>query len=272
MRLAISNLAWDVTEDAEVAVALGEFSVDAIDVVPGKYFPAPQEVEDAAIQRVKQWWAERSIEITGMQALLFGTSGLNLFGEATVQEAMLTHLRSICRIGAGLGARRLVFGSPRNRDRSGLSDSQALEQAVSFFRRLGDIAQAYGVVICLEPNPVEYGANFMTNTQETAAVVTAVSHSAIKMQFDTGAMTLNGEKPAEVLRAYAHLVGHVHISEPHLAPIGDGETDHRAVRDALQCYLPEHVISIEMAATKDEPHIASIRRALTRVVEWYCAR
>ena len=271
MRLAISNLAWDAAEDAEVAAVLGEFGINAIDVVPGKYFPTLHEVEDAAIKRVKQWWAERGIEITGMQALLFGASGLNLFGEAAVREAMLMHLHSICRIGAGLGARRLVFGSPRNRDRSGLGDLQALEQAVSFFRRLGDIAQGCGVVICLEPNPVEYGANFMTNSQETAAVVTAVRHPAIKMQFDTGAMTLNGEKPAEVLKAYADLIGHVHISEPHLAPIGDGATDHRAARDALRRYLPEHVITIEMAATKHEPHITSIRRALARAVAWYCA-
>ncbi|MFN4294856.1 MAG: sugar phosphate isomerase/epimerase family protein, partial [Thermoflexales bacterium] len=154
---------------------------------------------------------------------------------------------------------------------SGLSDAQALEQAVSLFRRLGDIAQAHGVVICLEPNPVAYGANFMTNSQETAAVVTAVSHTAIRMQLDTGAMTLNGEKPEEVLEAYGHLVGHVHISEPYLAPIGDGATDHRAARDALRRYLPEHVVSIEMAATKHEPHTASIRRALAKAVAWYCA-
>jgi hypothetical protein len=52
-----------------------------------------------------------------MQALLFGTTGLNVFGDNKSQEAMLEHLRAVCRIGAGLGATKLVFGSPKNRDR-----------------------------------------------------------------------------------------------------------------------------------------------------------
>lgn len=70
---------------------------------------------------------------------------------------MLEHLRAVCRIGAGLGATRLVFGSPKNRDRSGLSDAQALEQAVSFFRRLGNTAQEHGVIVWqpgAQPNPI----------------------------------------------------------------------------------------------------------------------
>ena len=126
-----------------------------------------------------------------MQALLFGTTGLNVFGESKRQDAMLEHLRAVCRIGAGLGSTRLVFGSPKNRDRSGLNDSQALEQAVSFFRRLGNAAQEHGVIICLEPNPTQYGANFMTTSDETAFVVAAVDHEAIRMQFDTGALTIH---------------------------------------------------------------------------------
>ena len=93
---------------------------------------------------------------------------------------MLQHLSSVCRIGAGLGATRLVFGSPKNRDRTGLSDQQARDVAVPFFRRLGTIAQSYGVVICLEPNPTCYGANFMTTSAETAQVVEQIDHPAIK--------------------------------------------------------------------------------------------
>ncbi|MGM1231309.1 sugar phosphate isomerase/epimerase, partial [Escherichia coli] len=73
---------------------------------------------------VRQWWADQGIEITGMQALLFGTTGLNVFGDNKSQEALLEHMRAVCHIGAGLGAIRLVFGSPKNRDRSGLSDTQ----------------------------------------------------------------------------------------------------------------------------------------------------
>lgn len=269
MRLAISNIAWDVSEDLAVAQLLAKFHIDAIDVAPGKYFPDPAKAKDEGIANVKRWWADQGIEITGMQALLFGTTGLNVFGDNDSQQAMLNHLREICRIGAGLGATRLVFGSPKNRDRSGLSDARMLEQAVDFFRRVGDAAQEYGVFVCLEPNPTRYGANFMTNSAETAHVVTAVGHNSVRMQFDTGALTINGESPEAVLESSARLIGHIHASEPDLMPLGDGGTDHSLIHNALLQHLPRHVVSIEMVATKEEPHLHSIERALSCAVACY---
>lgn len=269
MRLAISNIAWDISEDLAVAKLLGKFGIDAIDVSPGKYFPNPDNAKDEDIANVRRWWADHSIEITGMQALLFGTTGLNVFGGNISQQAMLDHLRAVCRIGAGLGATRLVFGSPKNRDRSGLSDAQALEQAVIFFRRLGDVAQEHDVFVCLEPNPSRYGANFMTTSDETSHVVAAVGHGAIRMQLDTGALTINGESPEAVLDSSAGLIGHVHASEPNLVPLGDGGTDHLLMHKALQQHLPDHVVSIEMLATNEESHLHSIERALTCAIECY---
>ena len=269
MRLAISNIAWNISEDISVAKLLSKFGVDAIDVVPGKYFPDPANAKDEDIANVRRWWADHDIEITGMQALLFGTTGLNVFGESKSQEAMLGHLRAVCRIGAGLGATRLVFGSPKNRDRTGLSNDQALEQAVGFFRNLGNAAQEHGVIVCLEPNPTRYGANFMTTSDETAHVVAAVGHGAIRMQFDTGSLTINGESPEDVLESSSGLIGHVHASEPDLVPLGVGGTDHLLMHKALQQHLPDHVVSIEIVATNEEPHLHSIERALTCAVACY---
>jgi sugar phosphate isomerase/epimerase len=269
VRLAISNIAWDIKEDLAVAKLLKKFNIDAIDIAPGKYFPDLVNAKDKEVAYVKRWWNDYGIEVTGMQALLFGTTGLNIFGEGDGPQAMLDHLRAVCRIGAGLGATRLVFGSPKNRDRSGLSDMQALDQALNFFRCLGDIAQGYGVIVCLEPNPTRYGANFMTSNIETSYIVTTVDHDAIRMQFDTGALTINGESPDVVLESSAKLIGHIHASEPDLVPLGDGGTDHRRMYQMLEHYLPQHVVSIEMIATKEECHLSSIERALSCAVEFY---
>lgn len=269
MRLAISNIAWDIDEDEAVAQLLNRFSIDAIDIAPGKYFPQLDKASDENISRVKAWWMERGIEITGMQALLFGTSGFNVFGSIKTQDALLEHLKAVCRVGGGLGATRLVFGSPKNRDRSGLSDQEALDVAIPFFRKLGDIAQTWGVTICLEPNPACYGANFMTTSQETANVVRKVAHPAIRMQLDTGALTINQEDPLAVLRDCANLIGHVHASEPNLVPLGDGGTVHARMAVALDQYLPQHVVSIEMVATKEEPHLDAMERALEVATRHY---
>ena len=269
MRISISNLAWDVKEDLEVANLLNLFNVDAIDIAPGKYFPEPASASIADIHAVKDWWQERGIDIIGMQALLFGTTGLNVFGSESIQKKLLDHLAAVCRIGAGLGASRLVFGSPKNRDCSGLSVSQVQEISRLFFRQLGDIAADYGVIVCLEPNPSVYGANFMTTSLETCNVVNDIDHPAIKMQLDTGAVIINQEDISAIVTQVKDVIGHVHISEAQLAPPGDTYSYHANIAAAITSQLPAHPATIEMLATKNEPHLVSIRRALQLVTSLY---
>jgi D-psicose/D-tagatose/L-ribulose 3-epimerase len=269
MRIAISNIAWDVEEDEQVVALLNKYGVDAIDVAPGKYFPDPKNASPEDIARVRKWWSGNGMEITGMQALLFGTTGLNLFGSQDTQTAMLEHLHAVCKIGVGLGAQKLVFGSPKNRDRSELSDDAARAVAIHFFRRLGDIASRYGIVICLEPNPPCYSANFMTNSADTARIVLAVDHPAIRMQLDTGALAINGEMVTRVIEEYALLIGHVHASEPDLVTLGDGGADHACAGLQLSKYLSNHVVTIEMLPAKAGTHIAAIERALVVAIGHY---
>lgn len=269
MRLSISNIAWDSNEDVAIAALLRQYGVDAIDIAPGKYFPRPLETRQEEVERVRDWWVQQGMEIVGMQALLFGTTGLNLFGPPDVQQAMLTHLDAVCRIAGQLGAPKLVFGSPKNRDRSLLTDEETHACAVSFFQRLGDMAQQHAVVVCLEPNPTHYGANFMTTSSETARIVEAVAHPAIRMQLDTGAIAINRESISQVLSNHAHLIGHIHLSDPDLAPLGDHDVDHRVFHSAISAALPHHLGSIEMRATTAEPPVVSVERALRFATRHY---
>ena len=269
MRIALSNIAWDVSEDEAISELLSKYQVDAIDIAPGKYFLDPMKASDDDIAKVRSYWAEKGIEITGMQSLLFGAQGLNLFGSKESQKNMLHHLSLISRIAKGLGAKRLVFGSPKNRNREGFSDEQTLSIAKDFFTKLGNIANKYNLIFCLEPNPTCYDANFMTTTKETFEVVSAISHPSIKMQLDTGAITINKESISEVLNLCHNQVGHIHISEPELGVIGDYNANHESYAKAIKAHFDSPLISIEMVATKDEPHMVSIERALAFVNQKY---
>lgn len=269
MRIAVSNIAWDPAEDEALAALFVKYAVDAVDIAPPKYFPDPVHTSSAEIDAVRKRWADLGMDITGMQALLFGSTGLNVFGTKEVRRTLLERLTAICRIGGQLGAQRLVFGSPKNRDRSGLDDATTKQLAVDFFGELGAIASGYGVWVCLEPNPPRYGANFMTNSVETASIVTAVGSPAIRMQLDTGALTINGEDALQVFQNFGHCIGHVHASEPDLVPLGDGNTDHAAIGCLLAERAPEQVVTIEMAATKAEPHLASVERAVQVAIRHY---
>ncbi|HET7832240.1 MAG TPA: TIM barrel protein [Gallionella sp.] len=269
MRIAISNIAWDVSEDETIAALLRRFQVDAIDIAPGKYFADFQLADERSIAQVRTTWEARGIEITGMQALMFGTHGLNMFGLPETQNAMLRHLAAASRIGAELGATRLVFGAPKNRDRSGLGDDETDDIAVNFFTCLGEVAQSMGVVFCLEANPASYGCNFMTSTDEAARIVRLVNHPAIRLHLDTGTLTINAESPSDMVHQHAQLIGHIHASEPDLLTLGDSSTRHDLVAAALHKFLPHHVVSIEMLAAKNESHEVAVTRALQIATRHY---
>lgn len=269
MRISVSNIAWDVHEDTQVIELLGKFNVDAIDIALGKYFPDPIQATDNEIFEVKNCWNKEGIDIVGMQSLLFGTQGLNIFSCAEIQNKMFLHLKSACRVAAGLGIKVLVFGSPKNRDRHNLNDQKSMEIAVSFFRTLGDIAKEFGVIICLEPNPTCYGANFMTTSIETSKVVRNVNHGNIKMQLDVGAITINNESIHEVLTRDNDIIGHIHLSEPDLKPLGQKNTNHKIIADELARYFENSIATIEMLATSNTPNILSIEKSLKIVTSFY---
>jgi sugar phosphate isomerase/epimerase len=269
MRISISNLAWDPADDDGVAALLTAQRIDAIDVALGRYFPDPLQATGDAVGRIRDWWRARGVEIVGMQALLFGTTGLNMFAAADVRDRMLAHLAAVCGIAGGLEARRLVFGSPRNRDRTSLDDREVEKIATAFFRQLGDIAAGQGVTICLEPNPVSYGASYMTTSSETAAVVRQVDHPAIRMQFDSGAIAVNREDVRAVVGANADLIAHAHASEPELVPLGERGVDHALAGMVLEEYRPDVVVAIEMLPPRGANRFEVIADAIARAVDSY---
>lgn len=267
--ISISNIAWDVAQDNDVAKVLSDYAIPYIDIAPPKYFDIPSQAEEKEILRVKHYWNSKGIEPIGMQALLFGTSGLNVFGTTETQNLLLQHLTHICRIGSTLGAKKLVFGSPKNRDRSHLDDNQTLKISVDFFRRLGAIAEIYGVVICLEPNPECYQANFMTNSIDTAVIVREINHAHVRMQLDIGAMNINNEDPAKIIKSVAPIIHHIHISEPQLAPLSKDNPYHKKAAQAILTYLPEMPMTIEMLTTNSYSSIKQIRNAIELMQQVY---
>lgn len=267
--ISISNIAWQTQYDSQVRELLSKYNVSYVDIAPSKYIDTKKPVDRSEVQRVKDVWLSGGIRPLGMQSLLFGTEGLNVFGDTATQDRMLSHLDRICAIGDGLGARLLVFGSPRNRDCSGLEERDTHDTAVSFFRRLGDIAKKHNVTVCLEPNPSRYNANFMTSSIETADVVMAVDHENIKMQLDTGAMCINGEIQEETLKRVKAYIGHIHISEPDLVPVYQNNQYQESLAPLIKQYFPDMPITIEMLTKESDDVLDEIEKSIRYVTALY---
>lgn len=268
MRLAVSNIAWDPREDDAVAELLRRYRVGGVEIAPTKWRERPLEASGAEVAAYRRYWEDRGLSIVSLQSLLFGHPEMQLFGDAMARKTMRDYLYRTIDLGADLGARALVFGSPKNRRRGSMPLSDAMPIACDFLREIGERARARGVVFCLEANPPAYDCDFIITTSEAVALCKQVDDSAVRINADLGGMTIAGEDAERAIRAAAPLIAHVHASEPHLAELG-AAANHEAAADALAAIDYRGWVSIEMRAVGGDENVAAIERAVARATRAY---
>jgi D-psicose/D-tagatose/L-ribulose 3-epimerase len=264
MKIAVSNIAWPIDADEAIADVLVELGVTGVEVAPTKVWPNPREASDAAIDAYRRRWEARGVSIVAAQALLFGRPDLTLFDDVATRERTFTYLSEIVRVCARLGAKALVFGSPKNRRTGPRNLLDVLPEAAEFFGRLADVAAAHGTCVALEANPPEYGADFVTDAGQAAALVLLVNRPGFRLHLDSACMTMAGDDPAEVIPAAVPLLAHFHVSEPHLAAIGEGGVDHARFAARLAAAGYRGWLSIEMRQP-DPFDVNVIRQSVRRV-------
>lgn len=250
MKWAISNLAWEPSENTAIAQELAEFGVKGLEVVPGKLGLEPLRLEPEELRAWRDFWHARGMQLVAMQSLLFGKPELQVFGDPPATLQTLAYLAKTFVMARQLGIPTLVFGSPKNRARGALSEAEAWRRGVDFFRTLGGLAQKQDVCLCIEANPAQYGCDFIRTSDEAFALVQAVDSPGFGLHLDSAAMHLAGEDLPSQVRRLAPWIRHVHLSAPDLAPVAaEGPIDYRTLIDSLQDVGYAHWISIEMRAS-----------------------
>jgi sugar phosphate isomerase/epimerase len=181
-----------------------------------------------------------------LQAILFGKPELKVFGDDESRRDLINHLSLTISLASSLGARVLVFGSPRNRDRGELSTEDAMSQAEGFFREVGDLAERAGVKVCMEPNPEAYNCNFVTRWSEAVELVRRVDHPGFGLHLDSGCIHMAGDDAVEAIKTSIDLINHFHISEPQLSGFSSPQVDHARIGRALGESGYAGWVSIEM--------------------------
>jgi sugar phosphate isomerase/epimerase len=255
VKLAASNIAWPAEHTEAAYELLQAAGFTGLEVAPAlilsgsvdPFMPTPAQVLQA-----RDGAARYGLQIVSMQSLLFGVSGAALFeGDAARQHLEHALLRAI-ELARLLGVPNLVFGSPRQRAYPpAMNPADAASIAADLFKRLGDSAMAAGTRIAIEPNGRAYGTNFLNRVEEAAQFVESVDHPGIVLNFDIGALHMEGdfERIRQIAVQVAQSIGHVHVSEPMLAP---APADVPQAALALQALIDAGYrgwYSIEMAAT-----------------------
>ena len=267
MKLAASNIAWEPAEDDEVARILRDRGFTGVEIAPSKRWESPIDATRKEISAYRKSWEDRGLQVVAMQALLFGRPDLQLFGSETVRRALSAYLTGLIDMAHGLGARALVFGSPKNRKRGKMPLPQATEIAVEFFREVGAIAASRDCVICIEPNPPAYDCDFINTTAEAVALCERIASRGVKVNGDAGAITANGEDPSRTIAASSGWFGHFHFSEPALAEV-TASPNQQSIARALREVSYSGWGSIEMRAV-DGDRPAAIGRAADAIRKLY---
>ncbi|WP_158548496.1 sugar phosphate isomerase/epimerase [Blastococcus sp. TF02A-26] len=269
MRLAYSNLAWPAELDDAVLPELPELGFASLEVAPTRLWDDPLAQGPDEVARVRAAAEAAGVRIVALQSLLFQRPELQLFGDAQARRGLADHLVGMARLAAGLGATRLVFGSPGNRRRGDLPVEQADEMAVELFAGIGARAADLGVCFCIEANPEVYRCDYLTDAVASTAFVRAVDSPGVRLHLDTACMALAGDDAAERVRAGADVLAHVHASAPQLGPVGpDGPVDHEVVAAALREVGYEGHVSVEMLTVADDPQ-GAVRRTADYVRKTY---
>ena len=269
MNLSISNIAWASEDEPLAAEILRESGLARVEVAPTKIWNEPLRTGDDDIERYRGFWSERGIEIVALQALLFGRPDLTVFESAEARAETLEYLRGIARLGSKLGARVLVFGSPKNRRVNGRPPEEVDDIAVAFFKAVGEAARDEGVILCIEPNPPQYDCDFVTTSAEGLELVRKVDSAGFGLHLDAAAMTLSGESLEPALMNAAGAICHFHASEPNLGPLGKGGVDHDTLASLLNRIGYSNCVSVEMRHDPDAETAAELQRVLTYLKETY---
>lgn len=270
MNLAISNIAWSNEEEAGVAGAIVDMGVSYVEIAPTKLWADPTAVnEDSALGYV-QWWAERDVTIAAFQSMLFARPDLKIFDSEENREELFEYMERFFKLAKVMGAKSLVFGSPKNRQRGQMSEKEAFDIARDFFSRLGAVASREGVVLCLEPNAKQYSCDFITSAQEGAELVRAVDSSGFKLHLDTACMALAGDDIYESVVQNADILQHFHISAPMLDDVRDrGDVDYASAARALHDINYQNILSIEMRPQPGQSNVERVRHAVGFVRETF---
>lgn len=264
MKLAVSSIAWTNEEEPAVAELLQKLGVRYVEIAPTKQWNSPADASDAAIDEYKTFWRSYGIEIVAFQSMLFNRPDLKLFESEENRQQSRVYLQDFIRLAGKMGVARMVFGSPKNRQRGALDDQTALKVAREFFTELGNTAQENGVCFCIEPNPADYGCDFITDAAQGLELVKTVGNEGFGLHLDIAGMTLVKDDVVAAITNARDVLKHFHISSPFLEQVEDRpDVAHTAAAVALTEIGYQGFVSIEMRPAKAGQNLARVERAVS---------
>lgn len=259
MKLAISNIAWNEKHEHYYQL-IQENGFSGLEIAPTKFSSNPYDNLAIASAHKQELLSRYNLPIVSMQSLLFGTEGLSLFTKQATRIKLENHLKKAIVYAKTIDCPVLVFGNPKNRMMKNPTTDYAI--AVEFFKKLGDFAKQHNTCLCIEPNPKEYGTNFINTLTEANKLVNDTQSNGFGMIIDTGTMLVNHDQPQLALEVLPN-TKHIHLSMPFLKPFNQVMTNYEGwIKQFITLIKSSNYndfVSIEMANANPYDIMQSIR-------------
>lgn len=261
MKFAISNIAWNNSEDETVYQLLKQYGITGLEIAPTRLINNEPYLNLGQAHIISsELHRDYGLVIPSMQSILYGRNE-RLFGDIEERKTLLEYLYKAIDFAQSINCNNLVFGSPKNRNYNSSND---LIVAETFFREAAEYCIERATVLSIEANPTIYGTNFINTTVEAAELVKKINHPGFKINLDLGTIIQNNES-TEVIYDIVSLVNHVHISEPYLETIASRPI-HNRILDILNDSGYEGYISIEMKRNDIDP-IGNVKKVIEYILK-----
>jgi sugar phosphate isomerase/epimerase len=243
MNLSISNLAWNNRNFDKVLKLLKKYRFNGVEILPTKIWGNWKNIDKKKLLKFRKYLNDKNIKVSSIQSLFFNT---NLLLERDEDEKkIIQHFYFLIKIAKTLRCKNLVFGSPAFRKRKKNSKIQQEEKLINILKKLKFFLKKSDVVISIEPNPKKYGCNFINNLDESYKIVKKVKSKNIRIQIDTGCLSLEKENLTQI-KKYLNFTNHVHISEKNLDKLNKNNLFIKQLINLLKKRKWKKWISIEM--------------------------
>jgi len=272
--MRVSILSDEISPDYTAACELAaEWGLKHFELRSWCHGRAPENMSDSAMQHIRQTADSFGIDFPSISPGLFKVS---IDDEAALMRHRGDFQKRSYDLAEVLGARIVVLFPPIRRKGEGYDDWSP--QVVADFRNAAEAAQARGLTLAIENEPICYGGT----GQSVARFAAVINHPAAKVNWDPGNQ-LNAVPPPEDFRAgYAAVKpyqAHCHVKDylvtrnaegainSQCVPPGEGQCDWLGQLQALKDDNYQGLLVLETHFT---PKIAGSRncfRALCRLME-----
>jgi sugar phosphate isomerase/epimerase len=227
MKIALCNevlrpMAFE--EQCDVAARLG---YDALEVAPFTLKDDPLEIGDAEAKEYARIAHDHGLTVSGLHWLLVAPEGLSIVSaDAAQRERTVRVMERMVELCALLGGSYLVHGSPKQRSvPEGSSAAEAWERARDCLAEAARLAEACGLVYCLEPlSPRE--TDFVNTVEDAVRMVTEIGSPGLKTMIDCSAAgQAERVSVADLIERWVPTghIAHVQVNDPNRRGPGQGE-------------------------------------------------